>query len=393
MMRAIPLDRYRNIGILASQDAGRTTTTERMLAAAGRAAPGWVEQDNERAITLTSAATSCVWRDCRINIVDLPAADRLTRDGALSVLDAAVLLIDGVRGVTDEIAAALAAIEARSLPRLVFVNKLDQPGADLAAILRALAARAAGQPVLLQRPIGGALAGLVDLVEETAVLWPAAPYDAPAAEVAVPAAVAGDVAAERAALVIAAASGAGVADTGVPDAGALAADALKVRLREAVRAGRLVPVLVGSAFRNRGIGALLDAIVDYLPAPSELTLHAVAADGSAVERRPADEEPFAGLAFQTLDDPASGTLTFVRIYSGVVARGAVMLNSVSMSPERIGPMVRIQANHAEPIEEAGAGDIVALAGLKNTTTGDTLCDPTAPVILERVPASAGRAKH
>jgi elongation factor G len=394
--RTIPLDRYRNIGILARLDAGRTTVTERILAVTDRpdpaaegaraalGMPAWVEQDNERQITLTSAATSCVWQDCRITIVELSAAGRQGGDRALGVLDGVVLVIDGVAGVTDGVAALFDDTEAQGLARLVFVNKLDREGADLSAVVAAIAARGTARPVLLQLPIGAGagLRGIVDLVEMQATLWREAGYDAPAEEVEIPSDLLA--AAEQARAEIVAAVGAKGSDVAV----------LRQAVKIAVRSGSIVPVLCGSAFRNRGIRRLLDAVVDYLPAPSDMAAHAgVAADGNRVERRPADDEPFSGVAFQTVDDPMSGRLTFVRIYSGVVATGGSMLNSVTASPEKIGRMVRMHANHTEEIKEARAGDIVALAGLEHTTTGDTLCDPDAPVILERMPATAGRAKH
>ena len=380
MTRTIPLDRYRNIGILATPDAGRTTTTERLLAATAReesaarghvrasdTVPAWVEQDNERDITLTSAATSCVWRDCRINIVELPASTQLADGDAFSVLDGAVVVIDGVAGVTPAVATALGRAEDRGVGRLVFVNKLDREGADLDAVVAAISAEGGMPAVLLQLPIGAGagLKGLVDLVGQQATLWTET-YDSPGEDGPIPYELAAAAEAARAKIIALVA----------PGQDGLAPTALREKLREAVDAGRVVPVLCGSAFRNRGIRRLLDAVVDYLPAPQ----------GS-------DEAPFSGLAFQTVDDPSAGKLTFVRIYSGVVATGGQMLNSVTTSPEKIGRMVRMHANHTEEIKEAHAGDIVALAGLTHTTSGDTLCDPAAPVILERLPASAGRVKH
>jgi elongation factor G len=381
MTRTIPLNRYRNIGILASPDAGRTTTTERLLAtasshdlpssalpASGRL-PAWAEQDNERDITQTSAATSCFWRDYRINIVELPPAGRLRDDGMLAALDGAVLVIDGTSGITPAVAAALDQAEAHGIPCLVFVNKLDREATDLDAIVAALSARGRGRAVLLQLPIGAGagLSGLVDPVDGRTTIW-APGHDAPGQDRSVPAEMSASAAAARAEIASAVA-----ADEVLDD------QALRVRLHDAVRGGRIVPVLCGSAFRNRGIRRLLDAIVDYLPAPSEIVLRLQAADGQAIERPVSDDEPFAGLAFQTVQDPAAGKLTFLRVYSGVVATGEPMLNSAKRSAERIGRMMRMHANHAEEITEARAGDIVALTGLTHTTTGDTLCDPTAPV--------------
>lgn len=381
MTRTIPLNRYRNIGILASPDAGRTTTTERLLAAAsshdlpssalpasGRL-PAWAEQDNERDITQTSAATSCFWRDYRINIVELPPAGRLRDDGMLAALDGAVIVIDGTSGITPAVAAALDQAEAHGIPCLVFVNKLDREATDLDAIVAALSARGRGRAVLLQLPIGAGagLSGLVDPVDGRTTIW-APGHDAPGQDGLVPAEMSASAAAARAEIAAAVA-----ADEPLDD------QALRTRLHDAVKGGRIVPVLCGSAFRNRGIRRLLDAIVDYLPAPSEIMLQLQAADGQAIDRPVSDEEPFAGLAFQTVQDPTAGKLTFLRVYSGVVATGEPMLNSAKSSAERSGRMMRMHANHAEEITEARAGDIVALTGLTHTTTGDTLCDPAAPV--------------
>jgi len=266
----------------------------------------------------------------------------------------------------------LDATEMSGVPRLVFVNKLDEAGAALGSLVDGLKARGAAEPVLVQLPLDG-FNGVVDLIEMRATLWTGAAGES----VEIPADIAAEAQAARSRLLV----GLGLAHD---------ADAAAIRqaLRKDVVAGRVMPVLCGSAFRNRGVVELLDAIVAYLPAPSEVTVrHGRAVDGGHVERRAADDEPFSGVAFRTVED-----MTFVRIFSGVVATGSQMLNSVSASPERIGRMIRMHANHTEEIEEARAGDIVALAGLKHTTIGDTLCDPAAPVILEPVPASAGRVK-
>jgi elongation factor G len=393
MARTISLDRYRNIGLLANRDAGRTTTTERLLAAARRAEegaraagadlPGWIEQDNDRDITLTSAATSCFWQGCRINIVELSAARGAGFEGLLAVLDGTVVVLDGVAGLTTDVEAVLASAEKAGIARLLFVNKLDDAGVALDGLLGDLASRGGATPLLLQLPIGPGLQGLVDLVEMQATSWPAG-YAAAAETGPIPAEHQAAAEAARKALL----SGLGIADASI------GVEALRQAVRAAVLAGRVLPVLCGSAFRNRGVEELLDAVTAYLPAPSDLAvLNGRATDGLPVERRQADEESFTGVAFRTVEDPTAGTLTFVRIFSGVVATGSQMLNSVSTNPERIGRMVRMHANHAEDIEEARAGDIVALAGLEHTTTGDTLCDPSAPVILGPVPASAGRVKH
>lgn len=389
----IPLDRYRNIGLLASLDAGRTTTTERILTATARdlgaSADGssvgsaWIQQDNHRDITLTSAATSCVWRGCQINLIELPTADRIPLAGAVAVLDGAVLVVDATRRVTAGMAAILG--DTGRLARIVFVNKLDLPGADLDAVLAELRRHSASRPVVLQLPIGVAqgLDGIVDLLTRQVRYYSVGQPDVLSAEAPVPSELGDTVETLRRDLVASVLPG----ETDVD------AETVTAALREAVAAGRLLPVLAGSAFRNRGIRRLLDGIVDYLPAPSELSVSILGADGTAAERRAADDEPFSGLAFQTVDDPSRGKLTFVRIYSGVVAKGSVALNTTTTNPERIGALVRIHANHTESIDEARTGDVVAVAGLQHTTTGDTLCDPAVPVTLGRIPAFGRRVKH
>jgi elongation factor G len=364
MTRAIPIDRYRTIGILASQDAGRTTTTERILAVAAPGETVPAGQD-ERAITQTSAATSCDWNGCRLTIVELPGIGRPLDEAVLASVDAVVFVLDAERGVTPDVEAALAHIASLGLPRLVFVNKLDRADADLAALARGIPCGA-----LLQLPIGAGagLIGLVDLVALNGVFWREPRVDAPSEAGPIPQDMIAGAEAARAQLV--ATTGGSADKTGLADG-----------IRRAVRAGTLVPVLGGSAFRNRGTRRLLDAIVDYLPAPSDIERTAVAASGETVTRPASDDEPFAGLVFRTVNDPAAGRLTFVRVQSGVIATGRIVLNAASRRQEQIGAMVRVHASHTEAVEEARAGDIVALVGLQHTTSGDTLCDPAAPVVL------------
>jgi elongation factor G len=359
MTRSIPIDRYRTIGILASQDAGRTTTTERILAVAEPAAR------DERAITMTTAATSCLWNGCRLHIVELPGISRPVDAASLASVDAVVVVVDAERGITAEVGAVLAQAQSLGLARLVFVNKLDRANVDLARIVEAIPGGA-----LLQLPIGAGtgLAGLVDLVSLGGVFWRDARADAVPECGEVPAELAE--AAEAARRHLAALLGVAVETA-----------ALAGAIRAAARAGSMVPVLCGSAFFNRGTRRLLDAVVDYLPSPADVALTVTAADGNIVARHASDEEPFAGLAFRTVADPAAGTLTFVRIYSGVLATGARVVNAGPMSGEHIGAMMRIHANRAEAVDEARTGDIVALVGLQHTISGDTLCDPAAPVIL------------
>ena len=358
MSRAIPIDRYRTIGILASQDAGRTTTTERILAIAEPSDP----MADERAITQTSGATSCDWRGHRLNLIELPALGRPVDPAAMSAVDAVVVVVDAERGVTPEVDVALAQAAARGLARLVFVNKLDRVGGDLEAIMRAVPN---GRPLQLPIGAGAGLSGLVDVVGMTGLFWPA---NADAAEFGpIPSEFQAEAGAAHAALATA---------VGAEDEAALVP-----AIREAVRAGTLVPVLCGSAFRNRGTRRLLDAIVDYLPAPSDIAHKAFAADGTEIEQRASDDAGFAGLAFRTVSDPTAGRMTFLRVYAGALASGDRVFNPASRRVERVGAMLRVRAKHSETVETAWTGDVVALAGLEHTSSGDTLCDPSAPVIL------------
>ena len=399
MARSIPTSRYRNIGILASQDAGRTTTTERLLAVArqgtGTVVPrdgvpeSWLGSDSVRAITLTSAATSCEWRDARINIVELSSVQRPANDTLISVIDGLVVVIDAATGVTPKAEAALSLARRNGLPRVVFVNKLDLADADLSGVMTALDASCPAKPILLQMPLGASLRGLVNLVDLRASIWSGGGFDAPAEDAPIPESdlAAAQLARRNVALAL-----------GLENA-EISAVSLRAALRKAVLAGKASPVLCGSAFRNRGIAALLDAVVDYLPAVSEIGgLAAHDADGAAMVIVADDTQPFVGVAFRQVAEPAQESLTFVRVYAGTVAAGTEIWNSAASCPERIERILRIRANEIEEIAEAQAGDVVALVGLKRTSTGDTLCDPNVRVVLERVPmapipASAGHTKH
>ena len=321
MARAISISRYRNIGILASQDAGRTTTTERLLAVARQGAEGrapetdgtgsWLAADGIRAITLTSAATSCEWRDNRINIVELSAAHRQATDGLVSVLDGLVIVIDAAAGVTPKAEIALALARRSGLPRLVFVNKLDLADADLSAVMADLTADCPATPILIQLPLGAGLGGLADLIDLRASMWSGGGFDVPAQSVSIPDA---DMPAARTArLGVISALGLSDSDT--------APSALRQALRQAVLLGKAAPVLCGSAFRNRGISALLDAVVDYLPAASEIAgLSAHDANGLPLIVSADEAEPFVGIAFRKIAEPGQDCLTFVRVYAGRSSR-------------------------------------------------------------------------
>ncbi|MEA3540063.1 MAG: elongation factor G [Pseudomonadota bacterium] len=401
MARSHPLDKYRNIGIMAHIDAGKTTTTERILYYTGKsykigevhegtATMDWMEQEQERGITITSAATTCFWNDHRINIIDTPGHVDFTIEveRSLRVLDGAVACFDGVAGVEPQSETVWRQADKYRVPRMCFVNKLDRTGANFERCVQMIKDRLGARPLVLYLPIGieSSFKGLVDLVEDRAIIWleeslgakfeyqeiPAELKDA--AELArqelIEMAVEQDDAVMEAYL-----------EGNVPDAAAL-----KALIRKGTLNFSFVPVLCGSAFKNKGVQPLLDAVVDYLPSPLDVpAVQGVKLDGETVDSRKADDsEPFSALAFKIMTDPFVGTLTFARIYSGKLEGSSTVLNSVKDKKEKIGRMLLMHANEREDIKEAYAGDIVALVGLKEVTTGETLCAPNAPIILERM---------
>ncbi|HWI25793.1 MAG TPA: elongation factor G [Stellaceae bacterium] len=401
MARTTPLDRYRNIGIMAHIDAGKTTTTERILYYTGRsykigevhegtATMDWMEQEQERGITITSAATTCFWRDHRVNIIDTPGHVDFTIEveRSLRVLDGAVTVFDSVAGVEPQSETVWRQADKYGVPRICFVNKMDRIGANFMRCVEMIKDRLGAVPLVTQLPIGveSDFAGIVDLVKMKAIIWRDESLGAKFDEVEIPADMAELAQHYRAQLVELAVE----RDDQVlekylageePDA-----DTLRRCIRKGTTTYAFVPVLCGSAFKNKGVQPLLDAVVDYLPAPTDVAAIKGVKMGSdePIVRHASDDEPFAGLAFKIMTDPFVGSLTFVRIYSGVLQSGTAVLNSVKDNKERIGRMLQMHANHREDIKEARAGDIVALAGLKNTTTGDTLCDPANAVVLERM---------
>ncbi|WP_377809972.1 elongation factor G [Azospirillum sp. A29] len=402
MPRSHALDRYRNIGIMAHIDAGKTTTTERILFYTGKsyrmgevndgtAVMDWMEQEQERGITITSAATTCFWRDHRINIIDTPGHVDFTIEveRSLRVLDGAVAIFDAVAGVEPQTETVWRQADKYGVPRMAFVNKMDRVGADFDGCVAMMADRLGVKPLIVQLPIGSeaGFSGIVDLVAMRATIWKAETLGAEFQHTEIPEDLAGPAANAHQALLDA------VLDL---DEAAMAAylergeeptpDALRALVRKGTIAGVMVPVLCGSAFRNKGIQPMLDAVVDYLPAPNDIgavTGHAVGGD-RAEERAANDSAPFSGLAFKVMNDPYVGTLTFCRIYSGTVSVGDSLLNPVKGEREKIGRMLLMHANSREEIERAHTGDIVAFAGLEHTATGDTLCDPTKPIVLERL---------
>jgi elongation factor G len=397
----IPLNRYRNIGIMAHIDAGKTTTTERILYYTGKsykigevhegtAVMDWMEQEQERGITITSAATTCFWKDNRINIIDTPGHVDFTIEveRSLRVLDGAVAVFDGVAGVEPQSETVWRQADKYKVPRICFVNKLDRMGANFERCVDMIVDRLGAKPLVLTLPIGSEadFVGLVDLVQMKAVIWQDDSLGAKFDVVEIPADLKSKADEYRAQLVELAVE----ADDAVMEAylegNEPSEEQLKKCIRQGVLKGLFVPVLCGSAFKNKGVQTLLDAIVDYLPSPVDVAAVEGTAVGSdeVMVRKSDAAEPFSGLAFKIMTDPFVGSITFMRVYSGKLEAGSTVLNSTKDKKERIGRMLLMHANSREDIKEASAGDIVALCGLKMTTTGETLCDPNKPIILEKM---------
>jgi elongation factor G len=408
MARSHPLERYRNIGIMAHIDAGKTTTTERILYYTGKsykigevhegtATMDWMEQEQERGITITSAATTCFWKaeegkgpEHRINIIDTPGHVDFTIEveRSLRVLDGAVACFDGVAGVEPQSETVWRQADKYGVPRMCFVNKLDRTGADFYFCVNSIIERLGARPAVLYLPIGieGGFKGLVDLVENRAIIWLEESLGAKFEYQPIPDDLAEKAAKYRNDLIEMAVE----QDDALMEAYLEGNEPSVADLKTLIRKGTLnmafVPVLCGSAFKNKGVQPLLDAVVDYLPSPLDVpAIKGVKLDGETPDERPADDTaPFAALAFKIMNDPFVGTLTFARIYSGKLDAASVVQNSVKDKKEKVGRMLLMHANSREDIQEAYAGDIVALAGLKDTTTGDTLCAQSAPIILERM---------
>ena len=386
---------------MAHIDAGKTTTTERILYYTGRsykmgevhhgnATMDWMAQEQERGITITSAATTCAWRDHRINIIDTPGHVDFTIEveRSLRVLDGAVAIFDGVAGVEPQTETVWRQADKYGVPRICFVNKLDRIGVDFGRCVEMIAERLGAVPLVLQLPIGAEadFIGVVDLLAMKAIIWRDETLGAEFTVEEIPAAQKKEAEAARERIVEAAVEHDDAVMEAYLEGRSPDQAALRACIRRGTLAGAFVPVLCGAAFKNKGVQLLLDAVVDYLPSPIDVSSMKAVKAGSdeVVERRSDDDEPFAALAFKIMSDPFVGTLTFIRIYSGVVDSGSQILNSVKGKRERVGRMVLMHANDREEVNQGRAGDIIALAGLKDTTTGDTLCSPAAPVILERI---------
>ncbi|MBK6412363.1 elongation factor G [Sphingopyxis sp.] len=400
MARSHPLDKYRNIGIMAHIDAGKTTTTERILYYTGKsykigevhdgaATMDWMEQEQERGITITSAATTCFWNDHRINIIDTPGHVDFTIEveRSLRVLDGAVACFDGVAGVEPQSETVWRQADRYGVPRMCFINKLDRTGANFEYCVQSIIDRLGARPAVLYIPIGieADLKGLVDLVHNRAIIWKDEALGAEFFYEEIPADLAASAAEYRTNLIEMAVE----QDDDVMEA-YLGGDEPDVdTLKRLIRKGTLnqsfVPVCCGSAFKNKGVQPLLDAVVDYMPSPLDIPdVQGLKLDGETPDSRPPeDDAPLSLLAFKIMNDPFVGTLTFARIYSGTLTKGTY-LNSVKDKKEKVGRMLLMHANSREDVDEAFAGDIIALAGLKETTTGDTLCATNAPIILERM---------
>jgi elongation factor G len=401
MPRTTPLDRYRNIGICAHIDAGKTTTTERILYYTGKshkigevhdgaATMDFMEQEQERGITITSAATTAFWNDHRINIIDTPGHVDFTIEveRSMRVLDGAIAVFDAVAGVEPQSETVWRQADKYRVPRICFVNKMDRIGADFPRCVQMMIDRLGTRPLVVQLPIGAEseFKGVVDLVEMRAVIWHEEQLGAKFDYAEIPAEMAEKAQELHVKLVEMAVEEDEKLLEAYLDGKMPSVDELRACIRKGTCGFHFVPVLCGSAFKNKGVQPLLDAVVAYLPSPSDVPpVEGMKMGSKEMVTRPADDKaPFAGLAFKIMDDPFVGSITFVRIYSGTVTSGTGVLNSTRDQRERVGRMLLMHANSREDIKEAFAGDIVALASLKTTTTGETLSDPQHPVILEQM---------
>src|ERR1700758_4750807 len=400
MPRSHPIEDYRNFGIMAHIDAGKTTTTERILYYTGKshkmgevhegaATMDWMEQEQERGITITSAATTAFWNDKRLNIIDTPGHVDFTIEvePSLRVLDGPVCVLDSNQGVEPQTETVWRQGDRYNVPRIVFCNKMDKIGADFFQCLKDIVDRLGAKPVAVQLPIGAEsqFKGIIDLVRMVGVVWDEETLGAKYHDIEISAELLDQAKEYREKLIEAAVELDDDAMTAYLEGKEPDEATLKRLVRKATISSAFFPVFCGSAFKNKGVQPLLDAVVDYLPSPLDVPpVKGVDLKGNEVERKPSDTEPMALLAFKIMDDPFVGTITFCRIYSGKLESGTGVMNSTKDRKERVGRMLLMHANNREDIKEAFAGDIVALAGLKDVRTGDTLCDPQKPVILEKM---------
>jgi len=400
MARKVPLERYRNIGIIAHIDAGKTTTTERVLFYTGRThrlgnvdegttVTDWMEQERERGITIVSAAVTAFWRDHQVNIIDTPGHIDFTAEvqRSLRVLDGGIVVFDAVQGVEPQSETVWRQADLYQVPRICFVNKMDRIGASYDRTVEMIRERLGANPIMVQMPVGqeSSFQGVIDLLEEVFILWTddlgAAPERMP-----VPEELREEAAARRAKMVEAIAE----TDEALTDkylgGEQITVEELKAALRRAVIAGKATPVFLGSALKNKGIQPLLDGVVDYLPSPLDIPDVVGIKPGTEEQvARPADEEaPMSALVFKIVTDPYVGRLAYFRVYSGKVTKGATVYNSTAGKRERVGRLLRMYADRREDIDEVLAGDIGAVLGMKGTFTGDTLCDAANPIVLEKI---------
>ena len=407
MTRKTPIERYRNIGISAHIDAGKTTTTERILFYTGvnhkigevhdgNATMDWMEQEQERGITITSAATTAFWKgmagnypEHRINIIDTPGHVDFTIEveRSMRVLDGAVMVYDSVGGVQPQSETVWRQANKYHVPRMAFVNKMDRVGADFFRVQRQIVDRLKGRAVPIQIPVGAEdhFEGVVDLVKMKAIIWDEASQGVRFEYRDIPAGLQATAAEWHDKMVAEAAE----ADDELMDkylnGDTLTEDEIRRGLRKRTVAGEIVPMLCGSAFKNKGVQAMLDAVIDYLPSPVDVpAIKGVDLHDREIERHPSDDEPFSALAFKIMTDPFVGQLIFFRVYSGIVRSGDTVFNPLKGRRERLGRIVQMHANERREIKEVYAGDIAAAVGLKEATTGDTLCEPDHPIILERM---------
>ncbi|HEV8261639.1 MAG TPA: elongation factor G, partial [Burkholderiales bacterium] len=407
MPRVTPIERYRNIGISAHIDAGKTTTTERILFYTGvshkigevhdgAAIMDWMEQERERGITITSAATTCFWKGMngsypqhRINIIDTPGHVDFTIEveRSMRVLDGACMVYDAVAGVQPQSETVWRQANKYKVPRLAFINKMDRQGADYFKSYDHIRSRLKGNPVPIQIPIGAEekFEGVVDLVKMKAIYWDDATQGTKYDLREIPANLVEEAKKWREKMVEAAAEANDELMHKYLEGHDLSEANIKAGLRTRVIKNEIVPMLCGSAFKNKGVQAMLDAVIDYMPSPVDIPpVTGETEDGKIVSRKADDSEPFAALAFKIMTDPYVGQLTFIRVYSGVLKSGDTVYNSVRGRKERIGRLLQMHANQREEIKEVRAGDIAAAVGLKEATTGDTLCDPEHEITLEKM---------
>ena len=407
MARKTPIERYRNIGVMAHINAGKTTTTERILFYTGvshklgevhdgAATMDWMEQEQERGITITSAATTCFWKgmennypDHRINIIDTPGHVDFTIEveRSLRVLDGACTVFCAVGGVQPQTETVWRQANKYKVPRLAFVNKMDRAGANFMRVYEQIQSRLKAHPVPIQLPIGAEdkFEGVVDLVKMKAIYWDDSSQGMKFEERAIPADMVENAKSWREKMVETAAEANEELMDKYLEEGDLSVADIKNGLRIRTLANEVVPMLCGSAFKNKGVQAMLDAVLDYLPSPVDIqAINGEKENGEHAERHAKDEEPFAGLAFKIATDPYVGQLIFFRVYSGVVTSGDTVYNPIKGRKERIGRLLQMHANQREEIKEVRAGDIAAAVGLKEAVTGDTLCDPSEVITLERM---------